>query len=408
MDAVQLIAQHNAGREPERLWLKYSAMRQSAFAFLRGSCHLFYQRLPRGGVFRSAPAAWICGDLHLENFGSYKGDNRLVYFDLNDFDEAALAPLTWELVRMLCSIRVAARDARVEEGDVQQLCRTFVDAHAQALAGGKAFWIERETAQGLVRELLDGLRGRQRVDLLASRTRTVGRKRQLLVDGIKALPATPAQRHAVASFMQGFAPSQPDPSFYEVLDVARRIAGTGSLGLPRYIVLVRGKGSPDRNYLLDLKLAQASSLTPRLRLAQPVWATQAHRVVELQRRMQAVPMAFSQPVVFDGRPFVIKGLQPSQDRVALLERHRTLAQWQHTLAAMGRLVAWAQLRSAARQGSAGPEELIDFARRRKWRDALLDASADCTRCVLADAASFNQAWDDGALGAAASAGDARH
>lgn len=408
MDAVQLIAQHNAGRDAERLWLKFSAMRQSAFAFLRGSCHLFYQRLPRGGIFTSAPAAWICGDLHLENFGSYKGDNRLVYFDLNDFDEAALAPLTWELVRMLCSIRVAACDARFDEEDAQLLCSSFVQAHAQALAAGKAFWIERETAQGLVRELLDGLRSRQRADFLASRTRTVGRKRQLLVDGVKALPATTAQQAAVAAFMDGFAQSQSDPSFYEVLDVARRIAGTGSLGLPRYIILVRGKGSPDSNYLLDLKLAQASSLTPRLRLAQPVWATQAHRVVELQRRMQAVPMAFLQPVVFEGHPFVIKGLQPSQDRVVLLQRRRTLAQWQHTVAAMGRLVAWAQLRSAARQGSAGPEELIDFARRRKWRDTLLDASADCTRSVLADAASFNQAWDDGAFGPASTASNARH
>ena len=162
MDAVQLIAQYNAGRDAERLQLKYRAMRASAFAFMRGSCHLFYQRLPRSGIFKSAPAAWICGDLHLENFGSYKGDNRLVYFDLNDFDEAALAPLTWELMRMLASIRVAARDAGFSQADAQVLCRSFVDAHAQALAGGKAYWIERETAQGLVRELLDSLQSRQR------------------------------------------------------------------------------------------------------------------------------------------------------------------------------------------------------------------------------------------------------
>jgi uncharacterized protein (DUF2252 family) len=72
-------------------------MRASPFAFLRGSCHLFYDRLPRGGIFRSSPLAWSCGDLHLENFGSFKGDNRLVYFDINDFDESALAPASWDL-----------------------------------------------------------------------------------------------------------------------------------------------------------------------------------------------------------------------------------------------------------------------------------------------------------------------
>jgi len=37
--------------------------------------------------------------------------------------------------------------------------------------------------------------------------------------------------------------------------VARRIAGTGSLGVERYVLLIEGKGSPDGNYLLDLKQA---------------------------------------------------------------------------------------------------------------------------------------------------------
>ena len=69
-------------------------MRKSAFAFLRATCHLFYEDLPKSPLLRKVPPVWACGDLHLENFGSYKGDNRLVYFDLNDFDEALLAPCT--------------------------------------------------------------------------------------------------------------------------------------------------------------------------------------------------------------------------------------------------------------------------------------------------------------------------
>ena len=76
MNVASQIQRFNAGRDPERLQLKYSAMRTNPFVFLRGTCHLFYDRLPRGGVFKSAPLAWVCGDLHLENFGSYKGDNR--------------------------------------------------------------------------------------------------------------------------------------------------------------------------------------------------------------------------------------------------------------------------------------------------------------------------------------------
>ena len=79
--AVEAIRRYNQGRDPRRLELKYKAMRGSAFAFLRGSCHLFYAGLPSDALLHKAPAAWISGDLHLENFGAYKGDNRLVYFD---------------------------------------------------------------------------------------------------------------------------------------------------------------------------------------------------------------------------------------------------------------------------------------------------------------------------------------
>lgn len=58
VNLVREIQAYNAGREPERLHLKYCKMRESAFVFLRGSCHLFYRRLPRSGLFGSAPLVW--------------------------------------------------------------------------------------------------------------------------------------------------------------------------------------------------------------------------------------------------------------------------------------------------------------------------------------------------------------
>jgi uncharacterized protein (DUF2252 family) len=103
LDVVETIRRFNAGRDPQRLAMKYRALRTSPFSFLRSTCHLFYERLPSEPLLREVPPAWSCGDLHLENFGSYKGDDRLVYFDVNDFDEAALAPLTWDGVRFLTS-----------------------------------------------------------------------------------------------------------------------------------------------------------------------------------------------------------------------------------------------------------------------------------------------------------------
>ena len=399
MNVVREIQAYNTGREADGLALKYRAMRASPFAFLRGSSHLFYRQLPRIGSLKSAPLAWVCGDLHWQNFGSYKGDNRLVYFDINDFDDAALAPVSWDLVRFLTSVRVAAGIRAQTASQSREMCCAFLDAYASALAAGKAYWVERDTAQGLVREVLEGLRSRERKAFLDARTTRKGRQRRLLVDGKRALPASPSQRAVVTNFMEAFAAQQPNPSFYRVLDVARRIAGTGSLGLQRYAVLVHGKGSPDGNYLLDLKQATPSSLLPRLKNAQPAWESEAHRVVALQRRLQAVAMAFLQPVSVHGLPFVLRGLQPTEDRIALDHPGLTVPQLTQTMGDMGRMVAWAHLRGTGRDGSAIADELIDFGARRRWKAALLELSQACAHEVGRDARSFNAAFDEKAFDA---------
>src|SRR3978361_2048809 len=88
---------------PEKVSLKYEVMAENAFRFYRGTCHLFYEDLAAAQPLPLSPLSWICGDLHLENFGSFRGENDLVYFDLNDFDEGLSAPAAYEVVRMATS-----------------------------------------------------------------------------------------------------------------------------------------------------------------------------------------------------------------------------------------------------------------------------------------------------------------
>ena len=68
------------------LELKIRALKESPFRFYGGTCHLFAEDFVKLYKYKPKVKSWICGDLHFENFGSYKGENRLVYFDLNDFD----------------------------------------------------------------------------------------------------------------------------------------------------------------------------------------------------------------------------------------------------------------------------------------------------------------------------------
>jgi len=390
------IQNFNAGRDPERLAMKYARLRASPFGFLRGTCHLFYDDLPRSGVFTKAPLAWLCGDAHLENFGSYKGDNRLVYFDLNDFDEAALGPVTWDLVRFLCSVLVAGDTVKATTEQAIELCHVFIEAYAMALATGKARWVERDTAQGLIHKLLTELRERRRPEYLDRRTVRKGRRRSILCDGKHALAADDKQKLRVTRLIDDFAVTQHAPTFFEVLDVARRIAGTGSLGVERYVILVRGKDSPDGNYLLDLKEAMPPTLVRHVKARQPAWPSEAHRVVELQRRTQAVPMAFLHPIVRRKSSYILRGLQPSEDRVALSGQRTTVAQIGGAIREMGRIMAWAHLRASGRQGAANADELIDFAAAHsKWAGPLMKAARGCAKSVIKDWNQYCAAYDDG-------------
>ena len=386
---IDEICNHNAGRDPERLALKYAKMALNPFGFLRGACHLFYDNLPDSPLFLEAPLAWCCGDLHFENFGSYKGDNRLVYFDINDYDEAALAPCTWDVVRLLTSIQCATDALHASHAETLAVSQSCLDGYRNALLAGKPLWVERETTGGLVNKVLTTLQERDRAVFLDKRTIRKGQNRSLKIDGMKALLASDDQKQMVTAFMDRFAAAQPNPSFYQVLDVGRRIAGTGSLGVARFVVLVEGKGSPDGNYLLDIKEAKPSAMAPHLArrgIQQPAWPDEASRVVTVQKRMQAIDHAFLHPVKLAGLPCILKGLQPSEDRVAIGDWGKKLERLKEVADTMGRILAWDQLRAAGRSGSANADALIAFAQQGDLTATMLDAAMEM-------AATTRQQWN---------------
>ena len=103
--------------------------------------------------------------------------------------------------------------------------------------------------------------------------------------------------------------------------MGRRIAGTGSLGVGRFVVLVEGKGSPDGNYLLDIKEAKPSAMTPRLTglesRAGLVGRSKpgSHRTETNAGRGPRLPSSGKA----QRTPLHPEGLQPSEDRVSIGE-----------------------------------------------------------------------------------------
>jgi uncharacterized protein (DUF2252 family) len=372
-DVPTRIERFNAGREPERLALKYREMCKSPFSFFRGTAHLFWEDLgARTSALPDSPLVWACGDLHLENFGSYRGNNGLSYFDLNDFDEGALAPSSWEVSRFVASVYVAAPSLNLTHAEANELVKLFLDAYGTALGEGKAGWIERATASGMVRTLLERVKRRKRAILLESRTGWKKGKRRLRIDGQHTLPATDDQRREITRWLGEFAKSQPDPGFFKILDVARRVAGVGSLGVDRYVVLVRGDGGRDGNAILDAKHAAPSSLARFEKLRQPAWKSEPDRVVAIQHRMQAIAPALLDAVKIRRGGYVLRELQPSKDRLTLKDARGHPRHLRSVMETMGHVTGWAQLRSGGRQGSATVDDLIAFAGASGWQRRLTD------------------------------------
>ena len=389
LTVVQRIEEYNAGREPERLAVKYEAMRKDAFAFMRGTCHLFHEDWHREPVLDRTPLAWITGDLHLENLGSYKGDNRLAYFDLNDFDEATLAPVAHDLARFLTSVFVGAKCLGLKEREAQRLVSDFLGSYNAVLHDGKARWVERQTANGMVQALLEEATTLTRKRLLSIRTRMSGGSRRLRL-GRRALPVSASDRKKVIRIIRQFAKHQSNPQFYAVMDVARRVAGSASLGLERYVLLVRGRGLPDKLALLDLKQAIPPSLgTPAG--SRVVWSSEASRISSIQRWAQAVSPALLHPVRAGGRSYVLRELQPTQNRLSLESWNRTRAELEGLMTTLGQVVAWSHLRSGGRKGSAITDQWTAFAAEKKWRPALLAYASSYSRQVERDWKEFVEA-----------------
>ncbi|HEX6626800.1 MAG TPA: DUF2252 family protein [Gemmatimonadaceae bacterium] len=370
-DVVARIEDFNAGREPERLALKYKEMSESSFAFFRGTAHLYWEDLAAAqSALPDGPLVWACGDLHFENFGSFQGDNGLSYFDINDFDDAALGSIAWEVSRFVTSVYVASPALGMNRDTANDLAAVFLDAYQAALADGKSRWVERTTATGMIQTLLKRVSARTRATLMREHTILKNGRRVIRYDK-HALPPTAEQREKVTRELDKFAATQPDPKFFRVLDLARRASGLGSLGLDRYIVLVRGDGGSNGHALLDAKEVAPSSLARFAPVPQPKWRSEPDRVVAIQQRMQAVSPAMLHAKSIRRRGYVLREIQPSKDRLRIEDAKGKRRHFRSAVEVMGQVTAWAQLRSSGREGSAIADDLIAFAGRGRWKKQLL-------------------------------------
>lgn len=378
----------------ELLQLRQRKMLQSAFAYFRGTSGAFYAQWLNPLLKLRAPPVWLNGDLHLENFGTYRGDNRLTYFDIGDFDDACRGPATIDLFRFVTGLLVAAPDMGISLADSRALARLALARYQAALADGKARWQERRIAVGAIGDLLRELEGRSQMDLLAKRTVEKNGKRRLRFDTGKAIKLEKSEEARVTAALGSFARGRHAPGFFRVLDVAQRVAGLGALGRPRYVVLIAGNGGRHGPALIDLKSQPGSELAALLAglgIAQPLWRNEAKRVVEIEYRLQAAAPAFLTDLKIGRVAFTFRELQPDQDKLEAKHLAGAAARREEAIGTMAELIAWAQLRTSGWQGAAVIDELRAWGAARDWSVPLLALALNAAKAT-------DSAWRKAAAG----------
>jgi hypothetical protein len=199
---------------------KHACMAQSAFEFMRAT---FYRFVPLWQAacpeLLDAPKLLAVGDLHVENFGTWRDAEGRLAWGVNDFDEAYAMPYAIDLVRLAVSALLAIREERLRIG-AGDACAALLDGYRAAIDadGGSGFVLEEKHAA--LRDMALGEeRGPERfwAKLAANK-------------GGKAPPAVRRMlRHAL-------------PEVEGEVEILRRTAGLGSLGRPRYVAIGRAGG----------------------------------------------------------------------------------------------------------------------------------------------------------------------
>jgi uncharacterized protein (DUF2252 family) len=330
----------------------------------------------------------------MENFGSFKGSDLEEYFDIGDFDEAILGPALYDLSRLVVSVVVACKNSSYKKSRTDKMLNSIISGYCRTLKTGKAVTVENETATGLVKILLDNVAGKKVKKLVKENADKKSGYEKLNIDNNKLFGLETSLKKELIKNIQAWLDATRGKDLRKIHDVVFQIAGTGSIGVNRYLALA-GDATNDSKYLLVIKQALPSSLQQFIHVKQPVWKNDAHRINGVQYRMQhAVPGGLGS-FTFRNNWYITKWVQPEADKInfdSFLSNQKDQPALMDTL---GCLTASAQLRSGGRDGSAIADEMIRFGTDQEWIKPLLAFAESYAQQVEKDYLEYSAAYDKG-------------
>jgi len=319
------------------LLLKHERMAESPFVFLRATFYRWIQLWPTVcASLLNAPTVLAVGDLHVENFGTWRDLEGRLIWGINDVDEACELPYTQDLVRLATSA-VLAIQSRHFALSTREACDAILEGYVASHGRGGRPIVLAEHGRWLRQLALNELRDPV----------TFWAKFQSLRSVTKSVP-----HKALQSML-------PDPKLpYRAV---RRVAGVGSLGRPRFVALAEWGGA--------LVAREAKALLPSaLVWARGTLAPAARGAVLLRRAVRVLDPFFA-----IREQWIVRRLAPDCSRIELNELPKKRDE-QKLLRAMGWETANLHL-GTRRVGIRADLQT----RPRRWLDDAATAMADVVR-----------------------------
>jgi uncharacterized protein (DUF2252 family) len=364
-DPIAVLRHSDRGRVPELLPIRYGRMRQSPYAFFRGSAAVMawdLSKTPATGIRVQA-----CGDCHASNFGGFASPERRLLFDINDFDETLRAPWEWDVKRLAASVVLASRELGLGGRRCGDAVRAMAQSYRQhireyGLMRALEVWYSHmdaevfieESKSAAARKRWQAIENKARLEtaehifpkiakVINGRTRIVDhpplvyhpRASELMKNHVTRMfhqyrETLPAERRVILDR-------------YHIVDVARKVVGVGSIGTRCDIaLLMAGEHDP---MLLQFKEALPSVLEPYA--GKSSYSNHGERVVTGQRMLQSASDVFLGWTRDEkGRSYYFRQLRDMKMKIDL--ENMTKADWLEYVEICG----WTLARAHARTGDA--------------------------------------------------------
>ena len=126
---------------PEDLQQKHELMKQGVFPFMRATFYRWAQLWPEVcPEFQTAPAVLAVGDLHVENFGTWRDTEGRLIWGINDFDEVYEMPWAIDLVRLAASAHMAINAGHLNIAH-HEACAAIAAGYKEGLEAGGRPWV---------------------------------------------------------------------------------------------------------------------------------------------------------------------------------------------------------------------------------------------------------------------------